>query len=221
LNWQVQMMPLKFLDDMGFGSSADAVGAIIYAADMGVQVLSNSWGGSGFSEALKDAVQYAMDHDILFVAAAGNNGEDTDVTPEYPACYDVDNVISVAASDHNDARALWGSGGGGDNCGIVCSSAYAALPGSNYGATTVDLAAPGKEIYSTIPGDQYANMTGTSMSTPFVAGAAALLMSNKTGLSVMDIKNRILSTADKLSSFDGITVSGGRLNVAALLETDK
>ncbi len=220
LNWNVQMMPLKFLDQMGYGNSADAVKAIIYAADMNVHVLSNSWGGTGFSQALMDAVRYALDKDVLFVAAAGNGGVDTDVTPEYPACYDVANVISVAASDHNDKRAIWGGGGGGDNCGIVCSSAYAALPGSNYGLSTVDLAAPGKEIYSAIPGNGYGNLTGTSMATPFVAGAAALVLAKKPDFIALEVKDRLLSTVDKLSAFDGLIKSGGRLNVAAALADD-
>ncbi len=216
VNWNVKIMPLKFLNSRGSGSTSDAIEAIIYAADMGVQVMSNSWGGGGASASLEDAIKYANDKGALFVAAAGNDGTNNDDIPEYPANYEVANVISVAASDHSDNRAIWGSGGGGgDGCGFVCSNAMAAVPGSNYGPTTVDIAAPGKNILSTIPGNSYTTLSGTSMATPHIAGAAALLLSVNPSLSVSEIKSALFSTVDKLDDFSSKIVTGGRLNLAA------
>lgn len=218
VNWTVRIMPLKFLGSDGSGDTDDAIKAIIYATDMGAKVLSNSWGGGGYSSALEDAIKYANDHGVLFVAAAGNDGVNTDITPNYPSNYDVANIISVAASDHSDQRALWGSGGGGgDGCGLVCSKAVAATPGSNYGPKTVDLAAPGKDIYSTVPGG-YSSLSGTSMATPHVAGAAGLLLAKSPDMTAQQIKDRLISTVDVLPAFENIVVSGGRLNVANALQ---
>ncbi|RME26462.1 MAG: hypothetical protein D6800_06335 [Candidatus Zixiibacteriota bacterium] len=184
---------------------------------MGVQVMSNSWGGGGYSASLEDAIKYANDKGALFVAAAGNDGTDNDQLPEYPANYEVDNVVSVAASDHSDNLAIWGSGGGGGggDCGFLCSNAMAAVPGSNYGKTTVDLAAPGKNILSTIPGNSYTLLSGTSMATPHVAGAAALLLAVKPDLTVAELKTALFSTVDKLDGLTNKVATGGRLNVAA------
>ena len=217
VNWHVKIMPLKFLAADGQGDTGDAVKAIIYAADMGAKILNNSWGGGGYSRTLEDAIKYANERGVLFVAAAGNEGVNTDNVPNYPSNYEVPNVISVAASDHGDQRAMWGDGGGGgDDCGIICSSAQAVTPGSNYGPKTVDLAAPGKEIYSTVPGG-YRTLSGTSMATPHVVGAAGLLLAKDPSLTHLQVKERLLSTVDKLSSFQNIVVTGGRLNVAAAL----
>jgi len=216
VNWHVKIMPLKFLAADGVGDTDDAIKAIIYATDMGAKILSNSWGGGAYSKALEDAIKYANDHGVLFVAAAGNDGVNTDEVPNYPSNYDVPNVISVAASDHGDQRALWGGGGGGDDCGFTCSSAMAATPGSNYGPNTVDLAAPGKDVYSTVPGG-YRSLSGTSMATPHVAGAAGLLLAKNPALTYLQIRDILFSTVDELSSFQNITVTGGRLNLAAAL----
>jgi subtilisin family serine protease len=219
INWRIRLLSLKFLNNEGTGSSVDAINAIIYGTDQGARILNNSWGGSGFSNALQDAISYANDHGVLFVAAAGNDGVNTDSAPEYPACYELPNIISVAASDRNDQRALWGdTSGGGDDCGFVCSRVIAAVPGSNYGLQSVDLAAPGKDILSCTPGNQYEILSGTSMATPFVSGAVGLVWAKHPSLTAIQVKEKILSTVDKLAAFKGIVVSEGRLNLAAALK---
>ncbi|MCK5282178.1 MAG: S8 family serine peptidase, partial [Nanoarchaeota archaeon] len=129
VNWNVKIMPLKFLSSGGSGTTADAISAIEYATLMGADIMSNSWGGGGFSQALKDIIEAANTAGILFVAAAGNNGANNDQYPHYPSSYDVPNVIAVAATDHND-----------DLAGFSC-----------YGALSVDLGAPGVNIFSTVP----------------------------------------------------------------------
>ena len=133
VNWNVKIMALKFLDSGGSGSTANAVAGVQYATMMGVDVTSNSWGGGGFSQALYDAIDAAGAANIAFVAAAGNNGANNDTSPAYPAAYDLPNIISVAATDDNDELASF----------------------SNYGAASVDLGAPGVDILSTLPGNQY------------------------------------------------------------------
>lgn len=217
VNWRVKLMPLKFLDSRGSGSTVGAIDAIIYAANLGVDVLSNSWGGGGFSTAMENAIKYANTKGVIFIAAAGNDGTNNDDLPNYPSNYEVANVIAVAASDHSDKLALWGSSGGDDNndCGLICASAVAAVPGSNFGPTTVDIAAPGKDILSTVPGAGYSALSGTSMATPHVAGAAALLLAVNPNLSIADVKNALFSTVDKLDAFTNKIVTGGRMNIGA------
>lgn len=208
VNWKVKILPLKFLSAEGSGSTSDAVEAILYAVQMGADILSNSWGGGGYSQALEDAIKAANDAGILFVAAAGNDGVNTDNSPTYPACHDVPNILTVAASDHNDNRALWN--GGGTGCGLTCNGIT--TPGSNYGARTVDLAAPGKDIYSTVPGG-YQSLSGTSMATPHAAGAAGLVLAHFPGMTHLQLKQKLMDTVDHLSDFEGKCVSEGRLNV--------
>jgi subtilisin family serine protease len=116
VNWRVKIMPLKFLGSDGSGTLANAISAILYAANNQARVMNNSWGGGGFSQALLDAIGYADGKGALFVAAAGNDGTDNDQSPNYPSNYDAPNVIAVAAIDHNGNLAIWGSGGGG-GCG--------------------------------------------------------------------------------------------------------
>ncbi len=124
--WNASIMPLRFLDAAGSGSTADAVSAILYATANGAHVINNSWGGDGFSQTLEDAINAS---DAVVVCAAGNSGRDNDPAPFYPASYTSDNIISVAATDRNDNLASF----------------------SNYGAVSVDIAAPGVSIYSTLP----------------------------------------------------------------------
>jgi len=212
VNWKVKILPLKFLSAQGSGSTSDAVEAILYAVQMDVDILSNSWGGGGYSQALEDAIKAANEAGILFVVAAGNDGVNTDTSPTYPACYDLPNIISVAASDHKDNRALWNGNGGGGGCGFTCNSGGTSLPGSNYGAKTVDLAAPGKDIYSTVPGG-YETLSGTSMATPHVAGAAGLVLARFPAMTHLQLKQKLMSTVDHLEDFEGKCVSEGRLNV--------
>ena len=202
VNWTTSIMGLKFLGASGSGSTSDAVNAIefaiqaknIFPAAANVTVLSNSWGGGGFSQSLLDKIIDARSAGILFVAAAGNNSSNNDVTPHYPASYSADNVIAVAATDSNDALPSW----------------------SNYGLTSVDLAAPGVSIYSTVRNGRYGTMSGTSMATPHVSGAAALILSAVAcnGLNSAGVKNLILNNVDPVSSLAGKAVTGGRLNVA-------
>ena len=162
----VKLMALKFLNSGGSGTTAAAIEAIEYAASFGVPITNNSWSGGRKSRALENAIR---DAGALFVAAAGNNGASK---AKYPAGYGLDNIISVAATDHNDALASF----------------------SNYGSSWVDLAAPGVNILSTTPGNNYGFKNGTSMACPHVAGVAALVMAQFPSLDVAGVKNTILSS---------------------------
>ncbi len=197
INWQVQIMPLKFMGRGGFGTTKDAIEAINYAIDrkqkgVNVRVINASWGSTQNSKALEDAIRAAGEAGILFVAAAGNNGTSNDKSPHYPSNYDLPNVISVAALDRTDQLASF----------------------SNFGIKTVHIAAPGKDILSTWLGDNYREASGTSMATPYVAGTAALILASEPKLSVEKLRERLLSSVDKLDSLNGKVESGGRLNAA-------
>ncbi|WP_199350925.1 S8 family serine peptidase [Haliangium ochraceum] len=201
VNWDVTIMGLKFLSAAGSGSTEGAIACIDYAVMMknsgvDIRALNNSWGGGGFSQALEDAIAAADAADILFVAAAGNSNSNNDSTPSYPASYEVPNVLAVASTTRTDARSSF----------------------SSYGATSVDLGAPGSDILSTIPGGGYASFSGTSMATPHVTGAAALALAASQGsLSTAELKDLLMNTGDPIASMDGVTVSGKRLNLANLL----
>jgi subtilisin family serine protease len=188
--WNVKIVPLKFLSGSGSGTTADAVDAVAYATQIGVRLTSNSWGGGGFSQALFDAIQDANLNGILFVAAAGNSGVNTDTSPHYPSSYNLPNIIAVAATDHNDNLASF----------------------SNFGATTVDIAAPGVNILSTFPGNNYGSISGTSMATPHVAGAFGLVFGRFPAIGHLNAKSLILNFADPKPSLAGKVVTGGRLN---------
>jgi len=198
VNWTASMMGLKFLSASGSGTTANAIKAIEFAiqakaalgSDANVRILSNSWGGGGFSSTLFNQIVAANTNDMLFVAAAGNSASNNDVFPQYPASYAAANVVSVAATNNRDQRASF----------------------SSYGATSVHLGAPGESILSTIPGNGYAYYSGTSMATPHVSGAAALILS-ACSMTTASLKSALLSTVDELVSMSGITTTGGRLNV--------
>ncbi len=196
VNWSARIMALKFLGASGSGTTSNAILAVQYATQMGAQLTNNSWGGGSYSQALYDAISAAGVANRMFVAAAGNDGLNADTYPyfAYPATYDLDNIISVAATDVNDAKASF----------------------SNYGATTVDLGAPGVGILSTYPtahaNGPYFSIDGTSMASPHVAGVAALIWALHPSFSVDDVKAIILSSVDPVASMSGITVTGGRLN---------
>jgi subtilisin family serine protease len=190
--WQVRLMPLRFLGPDG-GYTSDAIKAIEYAVANGATISNNSWGGGSYSTALYDAIKKAGLKDHLFVAAAGNDGRNTDATPSYPASYDLANIVSVAAVDKILARATF----------------------SNYGANSVDLGAPGVDIVSTYPSNTYAYASGTSMAAPHVAGVAALLRGHFTSWTHTDVKDRLLRTVRPVASMDGVTVSGGVVDAAA------
>jgi subtilisin family serine protease len=198
VNWQVSMVGIKFLDGAGSGTLANAVKAIEYATKIGVTLTSNSWGGGGFSETMEAAIREANSKGILFIAAAGNDSSNNDRTPAYPASYKLDNVISVGATDHNDRIASF----------------------SNWGLNTVHLSAPGVNILSTVPGGAYSKLSGTSMATPHVAGAAALVKSAFPDLNFAGVKARLLANSDKIASMKGKVITGGRLNINNALEVD-
>lgn len=193
--WNCKIMPLRFLGPDG-GSTADAIAALNYAVAKGVKVSNNSWGGGGYSSSLYNAIANARSIGHVFVAAAGNDGVNTDSSPSYPANYDLDNIISVAAMDNNDYLAGF----------------------SNYGASTVDLGAPGADIASTYPGG-YAWMSGTSMAAPHVAGVAALVYLKNPEFTYAQVINRILSTTRPVGMLSGVTVTGGVLNAYMALST--
>jgi subtilisin family serine protease len=205
VNWSVKMISAKFLGRNG-GTTANSIKAVDYITDLktrdGLNIVAtnNSWGGGGFSQALQDAIERANAADILFIAAAGNGGSDgvgdnNDAVANYPSNYPNANIIAVAA--------------------ITSSGALASF--SNYGATTVDIGAPGSGIYSSVPtksgGSGHSSYSGTSMATPHVTGAAALYASTHPGSSAATIKNAILSSATPTASLTNKCATGGRLNV--------
>ncbi len=202
VNWTGSIMALKFLDDQGNGFTSAAVQALNYATLMrttygvDVRVTNNSWGGGGFSQALYDAIQASGDAGMLFVAAGGNDGLNTDEIPHYPSSYDLPNIISVAATDHQDGLSSF----------------------SNYGPTSVDLAAPGVGIYSTLPGGGYGSYSGSSMAAPHVAGVAALAWSVDLNATVERVRGAILDGVDPLGSLAGKVAAEGRLNAHRTLE---
>ncbi len=184
----------------GSGTTADAIRAIDYAIGHGAKVLSNSWGGKsdGDNQALSDAIDRARAKGVLFIAAAGNDGSDNDGNdPDYPASFKQDNMIAVAATDEQDTLAFF----------------------SNYGKTTTHLAAPGVNVYSTVPGNKYASLSGTSMACPHVAGAAALLWSMHPNWDYKKVKQVLLDTVDPIASLKDKTVTGGRLNILRALRS--
>jgi subtilisin family serine protease len=205
VNWNVTIIVAKFLGPFG-GTTANAIKAVDYITDLktrhGLNIVAtnNSWGGGGFSQGLQDAIERANAANILFIAAAGNGGSDgvgdnNDTTPHYPSSYPNANIIAVAAITSSGAKSSF----------------------SNYGATSVDIGAPGSGIYSTLPnrqGTKYGSYSGTSMATPHVTGAAALYASTHPGSTAATIKAAILGSAVPTSSLAGKCVTGGRLDVS-------
>jgi subtilisin family serine protease len=201
----VSIMALKVFRPNGYGYSSDILEALEYVADRvddgeNIVAVNASYGGSGGDQddAINDAIKKLGDKGVVFCAAAGNEGKDIDAEPSYPASYDAENIISVAASDQNDALASF----------------------SNYGANSVDVAAPGTNILSTYPGNQYAYLQGTSMATPNVAGAVALLASAYPDSSVAERKAMLLDHVEKKSAFDGKMTTGGRININDALDNE-
>ena len=202
--WNVKIIAVKFLDKNRSGYTSDAIYSIQYAALMGARVISNSWGGGGYSSALENAIRAAGDAGILFIASAGDGlGNNNDINPQYPSSYELDNVIAVLSTDRNDRLSKH----------------------SNYGLTSVDLGAPGGDsdnlIRSCYKDGGYTSMYGTSMAAAHVSGACALIWSVCPVLSPVEVKDLITRTVDPLPSLTERCVSGGRLNLhRAIVETE-
>lgn len=204
INWNVQLAGCKFLGPDG-GYTSDGIACIDYFTDLrvnhGVNIVAtnNSWGGGVYSEALRAAIETQTEAGIMFVAASGNDGLNNDITPSYPASYDVPGIVSVANTTRTDGLAIL----------------------SNYGAETVDLGAPGSDIPSTYIDNRYVYASGTSMAAPHVTGVAGLIWSIAPDLSVAEVKDILMSSGDSIPALAGVTASGKRLNAyEALLAAD-
>jgi subtilisin family serine protease/uncharacterized protein YigE (DUF2233 family) len=197
IDWNVRIMAVKILDSTGNGAASDVIRGLNYAVANGAMISNNSYGGDPFSQALLDALNNARAAGHIYVAAAGNGnflgiGQNNDQTPFYPASYNLDNVVAVAATDSNDQLATF----------------------SNYGAKSVDLAAPGVNILSTLPNNSYGFLDGTSMATPHVTGALALVRDLHPTWTYTQVINQVLNNVDPLPSLQGKVVTGGRLDLA-------
>ncbi len=194
--WDATIMPCKFLDASGSGTTAGAIECLDYAVDMkmnhghDIRLTSNSWGGGGFSSALKSAIDSTKQQGMLFIAAAGNDHRDTDVIPHYPSSYTSKNIVAVASTDCNDNLSSF----------------------SNWGLTSVDVAAPGSSILSTLPGDSYGYFSGTSMATPHVSGLAGLIWAKHPDWTWNRVRSKILKKGDSLPSLSGLIATGKRIN---------
>ena len=187
-------MPIKFLNEKGSGTLEGAIKSIDYANKMNVHVMSNSWGGGGFSQALQEAIDTAEEKGIVFVAAAGNSRNDNDKWPAYPATYENKNIISVGAMDPNGKKAGY----------------------SNFGAKTVDVFAPGTNILSTYKNNRVKSLSGTSMATPHVSGIVGLLLSQNRSMGPSEIREILIDTSVKNRSLGGYSL-GGRADAHASL----
>ncbi|WP_197446286.1 S8 family serine peptidase [Tautonia plasticadhaerens] len=200
VSWDVSIMPLKVLDRFGNGTVSAAIDAINYAWRNGAVISNASWGGTTYSQSLRDAINAAgAQADHLFVAAAGNQGTIMDAPGAakfYPAAFDLPNIVSVAASDRNDQLAGF----------------------SNSGWLSVDLAAPGVDILSTTPGGGYGLKSGTSMAAPHVAGAAALLKAEDPSLGAEEIKSVLMASVEPTGQLGSLTAGGGRLDLASAMQ---
>jgi len=198
--WRMQIMGCKCFSSFGAGSDSGIIAGIDYARANGAHIISASFDGIAFSESLSNAILIARAAGIIFVASCGNNSADIDVVPHYPASYGIDNIISVAYTTRNDALGNF----------------------SNYGATNVDLAAPGDQIYSTFaasdasyypPSGLPINLAGTSFGAAYVSGALALMLTRFPGETYLQIINRLLAAVDPLPALAGKCLTGGRLNL--------
>ena len=209
VNWRTSLMSLKFLDQNNQGDTASAIAAINYATMMrtqyatNVRVLNSSWGQSGSPNSLlSNSIRSAGDSGILLVAASGNGnvlgqGVDNDRTPFYPASFDLENIVAVAASDNKDNLTSF----------------------TNFGSKSVDIAAPGVGVRSTLPGGRYGEANGTSMATPLVSGTAALVWSELPQATVAEVRRAILDSAEQRPELSNLVASGGRLNASGAIES--
>lgn len=190
VNWQVSLIPVKFLNERGSDNVGNAIEAIYYSVKMGAQVINASWGGDSYSRALEEAIEYARDRGVLVVVAAGNDSLNNDTDKDYPAAYTTENIISVAATDNRDELASF----------------------SNYGRQTVHVAAPGVLITSTVPNSGYEAFSGTSMAAPHVTGIAALMWSIDPNFTYQEIKERIVKSCDVIYGLKRKIIGQGRVN---------
>lgn len=185
-----EIVAVKFLTDSGSGSTANAIRSIDYATKMNVDIMSNSWGGGGRSQALEEAIQRASEAGIVFTAAAGNSATNNDNKPHYPSSYDVENVISVAAHNYNDQLASF----------------------SCYGKNTVHVAAPGRNILSTVKNGGYEVYSGTSMATPHVSGVVGLYIAHHGRKDVAELRQTLMETSVYGRAYGKKTIGGGRVD---------
>jgi subtilisin family serine protease len=195
LCWQATIMPVKFMNSKGQGSTSDAVAGLEYAIQMGAKIINNSWGGTAKSQSLANEIGHAEDKGVLLVVAAGNNSQDIDKDPFYPADYTNGNILCVAA--------------------ITATGSLASF--SDFGAKQVDLGAPGNDIVSTYPTSTYKVLSGTSMATPFVTAAAAMLRQQNNNLTYSKLRSLIKDHVVANPALAGKTVTGGQLDLAAAL----
>jgi subtilisin family serine protease len=189
--WDVNLVALKALDAQGYGYTTNIIEAVNYANNMGIPITNNSYGGGSFSNAFKDTISAGG----LYIAAAGNDGLNNDITPHYPSSYDCENIISVASTNETDGLSYF----------------------SNYGRNSVHIGAPGSNIYSCLPGNKYGSYSGTSMATPHVVGTAALIKAFYPDASTAQIKEALLFNNERLEQFNNTILSGGRLNAEKAL----
>jgi thermitase len=193
--WSAKLVAVKFMNSKGKGSTSDAIDGIDYAVKNGAKIINCSFGSSSKSSALHDAVDYAQDHNVLLVVAAGNDSENIDKNPSYPASFTDSNILAVAASTDDDVLASF----------------------SNFGATAVDVAAPGDSIYSTYKGGGYRYLSGTSMAAPYAAGTAAMLRKQESDATYGDLRYAIRHKVDTPPALNGKVAYNGRLNVQKAL----
>jgi thermitase len=193
--WSSKLLAVKFMNSKGKGSTSDAIAGIDYAVKQGFKIINCSFGSSSKSSSLHDAVDYAQNHNTLLVVAAGNDSENIDKHPLYPASYGDSNILAVAASTSEDGLADF----------------------SNFGSTAVDVAAPGENIYSTYLGGGYRTLSGTSMAAPYAAGVAAMLRKQESDATYGNLRYAIRHKVDKPPALDGKVAYDGRLNAEKAL----
>ena len=197
VNTRVSILPLRVLDAQGQGDVGTAVEALAYAVRAGARVINLSWGTSGPSQALQDALQAAQEAGVLVVCSAGNDGEDGDAHPHYPSGYALANIVAVASSDQDDRLA----------------------PSSNWGRTSVHVAAPGENVCSLALGGGWAWGSGTSFAAALVSGEAALVLSYEgyRQVGLVELRSRLIDAADPVAALSGLIYSGGRVNAGRAL----
>lgn len=193
--WQSSIMSIRFTDRSGSGYISNAIQAIQYAVNNGAKIINASWSGYGYSESLYRAIEYANSKDVLFVTSAGNGSTNIDESPVYPACFNLANIITVTSVDQSNELASF----------------------ANFGVNSVDITAPGVNIISTVPNNDYAYNSGASTSVPFVAGVCALLMSKYPESTSLEIKERLFAGADKIDLLNEKVAGSRRLNAHSAL----